>query len=148
MNKEVKLKQPNPTKVFLGGTCNNSTWRDELITKLQIDYFNPVVEDWTPECKKEELEQRIKCNFCLYVITPEMIGVYSIAEAVDDSNKQPRKTVFCFLYEYNGICFNQSQINSLKEVGNMITRNGGYYLQNLNDVAEFLNQEFVSFDLQ
>ena len=32
-------------KVFLGGTCNESTWRDELIKKLKIDYFNPVVDD-------------------------------------------------------------------------------------------------------
>jgi hypothetical protein len=32
-------------KVFLGGTCAETTWRDDLIPKLQIDYFNPVVED-------------------------------------------------------------------------------------------------------
>lgn len=31
-------------RVFLGGTCNESTWRDELIKKLKIDYFNPVVK--------------------------------------------------------------------------------------------------------
>ena len=24
-------------KVFLGGTCNDSTWRNDLIQKLQID---------------------------------------------------------------------------------------------------------------
>ena len=34
-------------KVFLGGTCNDSLWREELIKKLEIDYFNPVVDDWT-----------------------------------------------------------------------------------------------------
>lgn len=31
--------------IFLGGTCNNSTWRDELIPKLTNKYYNPVVED-------------------------------------------------------------------------------------------------------
>ena len=40
-------------KVYLGGTCNNSNWRNKLITILKVDYFNPVVEDWTPECMKE-----------------------------------------------------------------------------------------------
>ena len=40
-------------KIFLGGTCNESTWRDELIPNLTIDYFNPVVKDWTPDCMKE-----------------------------------------------------------------------------------------------
>ncbi len=36
-------------KVFLGGTCNESTWRDRLIKLLKINYFNPVVKDWTPK---------------------------------------------------------------------------------------------------
>lgn len=31
-------------KVFLGGTCNNSTWREELKPLLKIDYFDPVVK--------------------------------------------------------------------------------------------------------
>ena len=26
-------------KVFLGGTCNGSLWRNELIPQLKIDYF-------------------------------------------------------------------------------------------------------------
>lgn len=82
-------------KVFLGGTCNESTWRDELIKKLKIDYFNPVVDDWTEECYKEELRQREICDYCLYVITPRMTGVYSIAEVIDDSNKQ-KKLYFVF----------------------------------------------------
>ena len=27
-------------KVFLGGTCNESTWRDNMIDMIEIDYFN------------------------------------------------------------------------------------------------------------
>lgn len=84
-------------KVFLGGTCNESTWRDFLIKQLQIDYFNPVVDDWTEDCMIEERKQREICDFVLYTITPKMTGVYSIAEVVDDSNKRPEKTVFCLL---------------------------------------------------
>ena len=82
-------------KVFLGGTCNESTWRDELIKSLEIGYFNPVVDDWTPECMAEELRQRESCDYCLYVITGKLTGVYSIAEVVDDSCKRPGKTIFC-----------------------------------------------------
>ena len=36
-------------KVFLGGTCNESTWRNRIIPMLAIDYFNPVVDDWNEE---------------------------------------------------------------------------------------------------
>ena len=46
-------------KVFLGGTCNGSTWRNELIPKLTIDYFNPVVDNWKEENYKQELIERI-----------------------------------------------------------------------------------------
>ena len=49
--------------VFLGGTCNNSTWRDKLIPSLSINYFNPVVENWTPECQAEEIKQRAECDY-------------------------------------------------------------------------------------
>lgn len=77
-------------RVFLGGTCANTTWRDELIPYLEkygIEYFNPVVEDWTPECQEiEEDEKNHKCNIHLYVITKEMMGTYSIAEAIHSAH--------------------------------------------------------------
>jgi len=124
-------------KVFLGGTCNNSTWRDELIPNLHIGYYNPVVPDWTPECEAEELKQREECDFCLYVITNEMEGFYSIAEVIDDSNKRPEKTIFCWLqYEKP---FTPKQRKSLKAIEDMIIRNGGTVCDTLDDIANYLN---------
>ncbi len=95
-------------KVFLGGTCNESVWRDEVIeyfNNYEMDYFNPVVDDWTEDCMAEEIKQRKFCDFCLYTITPKMIGVYSIAEVVDDSNKRPKKNSFGFIRKGWGECF-------------------------------------------
>ena len=126
-------------KVFLGGTCNESSWRDYLISMLTIDYFNPAVEDWTPECMAEELRQRDECDYCLYVITPKMTGVYSIAEAVDDSNKRPNKVLFIVLDSDEGATFNLGQRKSLASVSAMMSRNGSIVFPNLNDVAEWLN---------
>ena len=122
-------------KVFLGGTCNNSTWREELISLLKINYFNPVVEHWTPECMEEEIKQRGQCDFVLYVITFEMTGTYSIAEATDDSNKRPEKTVFCVLPEG----FEKSPLKSLTAVSKLIQTNGGTCFSNLEHVANYLN---------
>lgn len=129
-------------KVFLGGTCNGSLWRDELIKKLKINYFNPVVEDWIEECMKEELRQREVCSYCLYTITPRMKGVYSIAEVIDDSNKRPERTIFCLLdYDIlpNLYSFDESQLKSLEQVGKMVERNGGKFFRSLDEVASFLN---------
>lgn len=126
-------------RVFLGGTCNDSKWREQLIPLLHIDYFNPVVEDWTPECMAEEIKQRKTCDFVLYVITPEMTGVYSIAEVVDDSNKRPKKTIFCFVDSGKGD-FTEHGIKSLEAVGAMVEDNGGKWCTDLIEVADYLNE--------
>lgn len=128
-------------KVFLGGTCNGSTWRNDLIKKLEINYFNPVVEDWTPECQEEEIKQRNCCDFVLYCITPKMIGVYSIAEVVDDSNKRPNKTLYVQLDTDERSLFSFSQIKSLDAVKKMISSNGALCFETLEDVAKFLNKQ-------
>ena len=132
-------------KIFLDGTCNNSTWRENLIPLLNIDYFNPVVDDWTPDCMAEEIKQRETCDFVLYVITPEMTGVYSIAEATDDSNQRPEKTIFCFLTEPiltdDGLkWFNKGQVKSLNAVGKLIEKNGSMWCTTLGDVANYVNK--------
>lgn len=131
MNKQIK--------VFLGGTCNGSVWRNELIPLLNIEYFDTVVEDWTSSCIDEEIKQREECTYCLYVITPEMEGCYSIAEVVDDSNKRPDKTIYCLLDKYGGKEFTINQLKSLKQVGRLIIDNKARYYTSLKEVIKFLN---------
>lgn len=131
-------------EVFLGGTCANSTWREELIPQLEIDYFNPVVDDWNDEAYQLELEKRETCDLILYVITPLMEGVYSIAEVVDDSNKRPNKTILCILDndhtdEKGDVTWTEGQRKSLNAVEEMVGKNGGLVLEGLNEVEDVLN---------
>lgn len=126
-------------EIFLGGTCNDSTWREDLKPLLRIDYFDPVVADWNEEAQKREIEKRETCDFVLYVITPRMTGVYAIAEVVDDSNKRPKKTVFCFLLADGHLRLDNTQLKSLEAVGGMILRNGATWLLELEDVADYVN---------
>lgn len=131
-------------KVFLGGTCNESKWRDQLIPMLKIDYFNPVVDDWTSECQAEEIRQRRKCDFLLYVITPRMTGVYSIAELIQDSCRNPSKTLCCIISQDLGVAeFAEGQLKSLMMVAEMVGQCGGMVFENLQDVADYLNQSYV-----
>lgn len=142
------LKNSHNYKVFLGGTCNQTTWRQDIMSILDdcnIDYFNPVVDDWTEECYQEELRQREICSHCLYVITPKMTGVYSIAEVVDDSNKQPDKTLFYFLTDDEDRTFDEGQIKSLDKVGVMVENNGGRYFRDEASLVQFFRQ-LPSFD--
>lgn len=129
----------NKKVVFLGGTCNGSTWREELIPQLKIESFNPVVLNWTPECQAEEIRQRETCDYCLYVLTPKMTGVYSVAEVVDDSNKCPEKTILLVLAKDGDKEFEGHQIKSLNKVIDMVNGNGGKGFNTLSEVAAYLN---------
>jgi hypothetical protein len=127
------------TKVFLGGTCNESTWRNELKPQLRVEFFDPVVDDWNEEAQEREIVERENADLVLYVITPKMTGVYSIAEVIDDSNKRPEKTVFCFLHGDDGRYFDIRQIRSLNAVARMVKHNGGKVFQDLYSVAKYIN---------
>lgn len=128
-------------RIFLGGTCNESTWRKDLIALLHThDYFNPVVDDWNMSCQMEEKRQRDKAEYVVYVITPLMLGVYSIAEVVDDSNKRPEKTVLCILDIDDGHKWTESQHYSLQAVERLVQDNGATVCTTLNGLARYLNE--------
>lgn len=126
-------------KVFLGGTCAGRDWRSELIPLLKINYFNPIVDNWTEENKKEENRQKEICDYNLYVITEGMSGVYSIAEVVEDSIKKPNGTIFCI--DIRNIKVDEEVMNSINAVKDMVIDNGAYHFDSLNDVANFLNSK-------
>jgi hypothetical protein len=126
-------------KVFLGGTVNKSKWRDYVMPRLKIDYFNPVVEEWNDTAYEKELHERENCDFCLYVITPKMLGFYSIAEVADDSNKRPEKTIYCILEKDGRKTFKGHQKKSLDAVGKLIAKNGGKWVSSLDELVEYLN---------
>lgn len=127
-------------EVFLGGTCNNSTWRDDLIPKLEVNYFNPVVDNWTSEDEKKEIEKRKTCDLILYVITPKMEGVLSIAEVIDDSNKRPKHTIFCVLKKDGEKEFSKNQLKSLEAVKSMVKKNGANVCETLEEVIKYINK--------
>lgn len=133
-------------RVFLGGTANNSTWREQLIPLLKdagLDYFNPILpdgENWDETAQQKELNERASCDFCLYTITPKFSGVYAVAEAVDDSNKRPEKIIFCVLKNDDDTEFDDDQMKSLESVSLMIERNGGYCCTNLEAIVLYMYQ--------
>ena len=126
------------SKIFLGGTCNGSTWRDELIPYLEADFFNPVVSDWTAECQAEEEKQKhIDCDVHLYVITAEMTGVFSIAEAIESAMTEDKVCIFHVVPDG----FSKAQLESLEAVAGMVRKHGGYAWvePNIRDTANAIN---------
>lgn len=137
----------NKKRIFLGGTCNDSTWRNNLIKKLDKDlftYFNPVVPDWTEECYEIEMKEKEQDDYLVFVITPRMTGVYSIAEVVDYSNKAPERVIFCVLEndiddDGNEIKFDKPQLKSLGKTSELIKSNGGACAKDIDGIIDILN---------
>jgi hypothetical protein len=130
-------------RVFLGGTCNGSLWRLEAAQRLDnigIGYFDPVVDNWGEVARQRELLEREECDFCLYVITPKMTGVYAVAEVVDDSNKRPEKTLFVVLGHDEDVEFTEAQRRSLDAVKSLVAANGGHVFDDLESVAKFVGE--------
>jgi len=128
-------------RVFLGGTCNESAWRNRMMIHLHeegVEWFNPVVPDWTEVCMEREIKEREICDFVLYAITPKTTGVYSIAEVIDDSNKRPGKTILFLLRADGNLRFSEEQWKSLGAVAIMVARNGGKVFDNLKAAAVYI----------
>lgn len=128
--------------VFLGGTCSESTWRDELMTMLdsaKVDAFNPVVDDWNEEAQAREDFHKANDDFCLYVLTPEMTGIYSIFEVACDGCKRPDRTIFCVLPERDGKTFEVFLQKNFTKIKKDLRKEGVTVCESLEEVATFLN---------
>jgi len=126
-------------RVFLGGTVGESKWRDYVMPRLEVDYFNPVVPDWNDEAWAREIYERKTCDYVLYVLSPKMEGYYSIAEVADDSYKRPDRTILCNLFNDDGAVFESHRKAELQKVAKLVISNGGTVLETLDDIVEFLN---------
>jgi hypothetical protein len=125
--------------IFLGGTCNESTWRDEFIRLMEekevpLTCFNPVVDDWNTEAQLKENFEKDNCTFNVFCITPLMNGVYSIAEIMELSSRK-RNVMLIVLKEDNGILFTESQKKSLEATMNLF-KNNGFIFKTLEDAVD------------
>jgi len=130
-------------RVFLGGTCNGSTWRDKLIPMLKIDYFNPMIHtgSWGEREQRIERMEKDSSNFLLYVITPLQGGFTSFVESVEMNwyLEKHQIIVLCVLEKDGGRRWTNHQRKSIEYVKRIVENNGGVVLNNLDEVAKYLN---------
>lgn len=69
--------------VGLFGTCGGSKWRDDFKSKyekMDIEYFDPQVDDWKPEDAEIEAEHLADDMVILFPVTSETYGTGSLSE--------------------------------------------------------------------
>ncbi|XP_049698524.2 uncharacterized protein LOC110370032 isoform X2 [Helicoverpa armigera] len=76
---------PPPCEVFLGGSCNPTTWRSDIaipmLKEMGITYFNPQVDDWSMELVEVEHRAKAAARALLFVLDSETRAVAASVEA-------------------------------------------------------------------
>lgn len=126
--------------VYLAGGLNaESSVLINLKSELRIDHFDPSTLPNDFHSFKVSKEAWENCDYCLYIISPLMKGFDQIVNAVDDSNKRPNKTLYCFLLEADNSKFTEHQVKSLKAIGETVKKNGARWFESLSEAVQFLN---------
>lgn len=72
-----------PPCIGLFGTCGNSQWRKPFIAQyeaLNIKFFNPQVDNWTPELADVEAKHLAEDEIILFPITGETYASGGLSE--------------------------------------------------------------------
>ncbi|XP_070532848.1 uncharacterized protein [Ptychodera flava] len=89
---------PMKRDIFLGGSCSDSTWREDiaipLLRKRGLTYYNPKKARWSIRYIPLEHEAKEHCRWLLYVVTDTTRGVGSIVEAAHYIG-QGRNVILC-----------------------------------------------------
>jgi hypothetical protein len=138
---------PEGEFVFLGGTCNESKWRAHLITLLDVEYFNPVTEDWNDATIEREEEAKKKAKALLYIITPKQTGFYSFVEMTLSACLATNKDVIIgFIEEDDTDLFSESQKRSINAIIKLLEDNTDIiHLDTLESIANHLNNSLSTY---
>ena len=125
--------------VFLGGTCGTSTWRRELIPLLRekVPYFDPQVDNWTPEDAEREDACKPVAKFCVFVITGDALGTYSGWEICEEAHRAPEKLVFCTVGKLP-----ENQVKGLEKIKKLLRALGATVCTSLQEVADVVNAAY------
>lgn len=79
-----KLSPTSKHEVFLGGSCNPTTWRKDLaipaLSKAGVTYFNPQVDEWYPELIDIEEQAKTSAFLLLFVVDNKTRAISSMVE--------------------------------------------------------------------
>lgn len=90
----TRHKSTSKYEVFLGGSCNPTSWRQDtaipLLKSLGITYYNPQVSHWRPELIELENQAKQTAEILFFVIDNQTRSVASMIEAANISGCQQK----------------------------------------------------------
>jgi len=92
--KEVEGDENSERVLFLGGSCNPTTWRHDisipLLEKNNVPYYNPQVEEWSPDLMVKENLSKNTAKCLLFVVdglTRAIASMIEITEYITSGRK-------------------------------------------------------------
>eukprot|EP00466_Bigelowiella_natans_P008501 jgi/Bigna1/75509/fgenesh1_pg.35_\ len=75
------------TQVFLGGSCNPTTWRKDVVipmlTEANISFYNPQVDEWSADLIEVEAKAKAGARILFFVIDKKTRATSSVLESVE-----------------------------------------------------------------
>lgn len=114
----------NKLQIFLGGSCNPTTWRQNVaIPFLEangLSYYNPQVDNWTPEVVNLERYAKQSAQILLFVIDKQTRSTTSLIESAFMAGENKSLVLVIYPFEYDIA----NQIDESKKTSNCFeTRN-------------------------
>ena len=120
------VKAVPASSVFLNGSCNPTTWRRDvaipLLESAGVTYYNPQVDNWTPDMIDKEARAKEQAKVHLFVIDSLTRAIASMVEAAYYSGQGRRVVLVVHMIESPEIATGEQ----LKDLNR-----GRIYLQNL-----------------
>lgn len=136
-----KKKMASKYQIFLGGSCNPTTWRHQvaipILKNFGITFYNPQVDDWTPEMVQLESRAKSDAEILFFVIDKQTRSTVGMIESafIAGSNKRLILVIYPFSIDTNTatnannemICFNTpatpAPVSTTTPTTNRITKN-------------------------
>ena len=110
-----------------------------------VHCYDPFVRKWKNNLsdvnKTEDNDiKRSESKYCVFVFTSDIIGVYSVAQAVEDSIKRTNGTVLVAFVDYRKK-FDEDEhfIRSMKSALDLCEANGAIVCESIQDMAKIIN---------
>lgn len=113
-------------QIFLGGSCNPTTWRQNVaipfLEKNGISYYNPQVDNWTPEAVNLERYAKQNAQVLLFVIDKQTRSTTSLIESafMAGENKSLVLVIYPFEYSIVSLTDTSNQTSSCIETKNRL----------------------------
>lgn len=119
-------------KIYLRNIGNSTNYRAAIKEKKEADFYPEQEGD-----KEASNDEKLKCDYFVYIFTPSFNDLFAVAEVIDDAIKYPDKTLFCFFDdEKEGKGFSKHQVKSLKAVAKMVASNKGRTFESIDSLIE------------